>query len=510
MMFTNRFFWPVYGALVLMLASCADGGKYVNALPEDAAAVVAVNLEQMAGKSGADKSTVEAAVGALKSEMRDAEGLIDRIVEDPSESGLELTDKVYFFASPQGGTIGMLARVSSGSKMDRLMEVLQEQRICESLVESDGCTWTVVGGTALAAYTDEAFLLLADTDGGDPKDLQHRASMWLRQKEEGGFAAQFGFGKVKDSAKDVAALVSLALMPRQYMAPLTMGVSADLRLEDVRSFLTLNFEEGMVVLESELMTTDKLTERIWKMQMEATGEVKGNYMDLFPANTGLWMTGNVDGGKLYSLLCENPTIRRQFENSMMPIDFQMIFNSMKGDMVFAMPEPQRSAAFIAYADVTNHDFLRTFEDLKPLLALTGGTMRLVNLSQEEYEFRISDASMMGLGAGAASFWFGVRNGHFYLTNDRSLVDCRVPGLTLRNCEWSGEVKGKRYFVSLNLRMMGEESGMWTSVQGMSPVFFVLRLSDYLVIKSDDGKTVRMEWKMRNREENALKQLVENN
>ena len=72
------------------------------------------------------------------------------------------------------------------------------------------------------------------------------------------------------------------------------------------------------------------------------------------------------------------------------------------------------------------------------------------------------------------------------------------------------MKGKRYFVSLNLRMMGEESGMWTSVQGMSPVFFVLRLSDYLVIKSDDGKTVRMEWKMRNREENALKQLVENN
>ena len=88
-MFTNRFFWPVYGALVLMLASCADGGKYVNALPEDAAAVVAVNLEQMAGKSGADKSTVEAAVGALKSEMRGAEGLIDRIVEDPSESGFD-------------------------------------------------------------------------------------------------------------------------------------------------------------------------------------------------------------------------------------------------------------------------------------------------------------------------------------------------------------------------------------------------------------------------------------
>ena len=35
----------------LCFVSCTDSSKYVNALPDDAAAVVAVNLEQMAAKA---------------------------------------------------------------------------------------------------------------------------------------------------------------------------------------------------------------------------------------------------------------------------------------------------------------------------------------------------------------------------------------------------------------------------------------------------------------------------
>ena len=33
-----------------------------------------------------------------------------------------------------------------------------------------------------------------------------------------------------------------------------------------------------------------------------------------------------------------------------------------------------------YADVTNAEFLKTFEDLRPLLALTGGLIVLDNVS----------------------------------------------------------------------------------------------------------------------------------
>ena len=502
----NCFSLWIAGCL-LLLASCADSGRYVDALPDDASAVMAVNLAQTLDKSGAEDKAAQSVADALKGELPDAGGLIDRIVDDPSESGLELKDKVYVFASSQGSVAGVLARVSDSGKVDRLLEELQKQQLCAEPVESDGCVWTVVGGKALAAYTDGAFLLVAETDGRNPEGLQHRASMWLRQKEGEGFAACPDFAKLKDSGKDLAAILSLDLLPRGYMAPLTMGVSADLRLEDVKSFVTLNFETGKAVLEAEAMVADKLVGELMDRQLEATGPVQGSYLDLFPANTGLWMAGNLDGAKVYSLLCENPTARQQLENSMIPVDFRRIFHSIQGDMVFAMPDPLASPGFIAYADVTDSRFLQTFEELRPLLALTGGTMKLMNVGADEYEFRMADASVLGSGTGALSFWFGVRDGRFYFTNDLSLRDSRVSGLTLRDNKWGKEVKGKRFFMAVNLDAAGEAAGRSGMMRGLPFMGPAARLSDYLTLESADGKSMRMEWVMKDSKENALKQLL---
>lgn len=496
----NRLSWFVAGCmLAFALPSCTDSSEYANALPDDAAAVVSVNLEQMVRKSGADGRTAASLAEALKGEFKGADGLVDRIADDPSESGLDFTDKVYFFASPQGGMTGMLVRVSDSGKLEKLLDVLRGQQICAEPVESDGCTWTTAGW-ALVAYTDAAFMIVADPAGTEPAAMQHRVSMLLRQKCGEGFAADGNFGRLADAGEDVAAVLSLDLLPREYVAPLTMGVSADLKLNDVKCFATLDFGKGKTVLEAESLTTDELMKGLMEKQRKACGPVKGAYLDLFPSGTGLWMTGNVDGGKVFDLLCENPTVRRQFENSMMPIDFRLIFNSIKGDMALAVPDLS-GGAFIAYADVTDSGFLRTFEELKPLLSLTGGTMTLTNRSAEEYEFRMADASVMNLQPGAASFWFGVKDGRFYVTNDHSLIDRRVPGLTLRDCEWGGRVEGKLFYMAVNVPDL---SGM----PGMPRALPFLRLSDYITVETADGKKVRMEMVAKNRDANVLRQLLE--
>ena len=459
----------------LCFVSCTDSSKYVNALPDDAAAVVAVNLEQMAAKSGVDEKTAASFAEALKGEIQGADELVDRIAKDSSESGLDLKDKVYLFASPSGSLAGLLARVSDSGKVGRMLELLKQQQVCEEPVESDGCTWTVAGAS-LVAYTDAAFLIVAEPGRSDARTLQHRVSMLLRQGDGEGFAAGADFGRLKDAAEDVAALLSLDLLPRTYVAPLTMGVSAELNLTNVKCLATLNFEEGKAVLEAEPLIADKLMAEMLEKQRKASGRVEGTYLDLFPANTCVWMTGNMDGGKIFDLLCENPTVRQQFESSMMPVDFKLIFNSIKGDMALAVPNPAESGSFIAYADVTNRDFLQTFEDLKPLLALTGN----------------------------ASFWFGVKDGRFYLTNDRSLVGRRVPGLTLRDCEWGGRVKGKMFYLAVSVKDLAAKTA---SASGMAHVAPVLQLSDYVTVESADGKKVRMEWVMKDRKKNVLRQFT---
>ena len=62
---------------------------------------------------------------------------------------------------------------------------------------------------------------------------------------------------------------------------------------------------------------------------------------------------------------------------------------------------------LLYADVTNKDFLQSFEDLRPLLAMTGGQMQLNATGKDQYEFRMYRQSI----------WFGVKDNLLYISKD---------------------------------------------------------------------------------------------
>ena len=127
----------------------------------------------------------------MKSSLKgSADALVDKLMENPEESGLRLTDRVYFFAASQMEMGGVLVRMADKGKLEDLMAMLQEQKACEAPADGDGCRWTV-GGGGLMAWTDDAFLMLAGN--GNPKDFQHQASMWLRQKE-----GLFGHSRIQE------------------------------------------------------------------------------------------------------------------------------------------------------------------------------------------------------------------------------------------------------------------------------------------------------------------------
>lgn len=236
--------------------------------------------------------------------------------------------------------------------------------------------------------------------------------------------------------------------------------------------------------------------------------MKGTYLDAFPANTFFWMTGNMDGGKVYDLLCENATIRQQFESSIMPIDFKAIFSSIKGDMAIALTNPLQNG-FIAYADVTNSQFLQTFEDLKPLLAMTNGQMQLFNRGANDYEFRMQDGRMMSMRAGVVSFWFGVRNNRLYFTNDANMIDARVSGLSLRDCAWGKNVAGKRCYIGMNFASVAD---MAKQVLGANKQYAsaaaALGCLDYMTIESTDYKSAHLELVTTNKDKNILQTILE--
>lgn len=479
-------------ALMVCLVSCTDSSRYVLALPEDAAWVSAVDVWNVSQKAGLNAEDGRALADNLKtmlgSGLDGSEKLMGRIVENPLETGLDLRDKVYFFISERSVAAGILVRIADKGKLDDLLETFSRQQLCNPTQESGGCEWTVMG-QVLVACSDVALLVMKPLQKNSPEDLQRQAAMLLRQKEGEGFTATSDYRKMAEAAGDMVSVASLELLPSSYLTALTMGMSAELRPEHVKAISFLSLENGKAVMDIQTLVTDKVVSALVDKQLEAGSPVKGTYLDKFSSSTGLWMTVNADGGKVFALLNENPTLRRQFETSMVPIDFDAIFGAVCGDVVLAMPDPLRSDAFIAYADVRNRNFLHTFESLKPLLALTGGQMKLVDKGEDAYEFRAADASVLNVGRGPAAFWFGVKDEHFYITNSEELIDKKVLGWSLRDAEWGSKVAGKRFFAAANLSQV---------MKGM----------DYLTVESADGKNFTVEMVMKDRRTNILQQLLQ--
>ena len=156
--------WISWMVCVLLLVSCKSGDEYESALPQDAAMVVSFNPVSIIEKSGLAGKEGEAKVqrlgDALKSGMQGSEQLVDKIMEDPSESGIDFRKNIYVFVESQSVSAGVLARVSDAGKLESLLESLSKQQICDVLNQDDGYAWTVMGNL-LVAYTSDALLILA-------------------------------------------------------------------------------------------------------------------------------------------------------------------------------------------------------------------------------------------------------------------------------------------------------------------------------------------------------------
>lgn len=495
-------------AIVLLLCSCGKQGNYENALPKDAALVLQADFASMVSKSGLGRAQGKKALGhlgdLLKSGMEGSDDLIDKIMENPEESGLELSEKVYFFAEPQVNHIGLIAKVSDKGKVKDLLEELRRQAICEDTHKGDGCVWAEMGNV-LIAYNSTAFLALADPKGDDASDNLHAAEKLLRQSDGEGFTSTDNYSKMQTETGDLCAFLSLNLLPSSLPSLLSMGVSGEMKLEDIKYVSTLNFVEGKAVLDVKSITTDKVMLDFLENMQKASSGIGGDYLDAFPANTLSWMGGNIDGSALYEIFCGNPLIRQQMENPFMPIDIESIFSAIKGDVALAFTDLS-GQHFIAYADVTNSEFLQTFEDLKPVLAMTGGMMKLINAGENAYELRVPRR----MAGPFARVWFGVSGNRLYVTNDVDLIGARVLGLSLKANPWGKQVAGKSFYFALNANVIHETfSEMLTGEGVTAQLLSILAGLDYLTIESADGINAKAELALKNKKTNFLQYLWQN-
>ena len=487
---------------LMLLASCTPKTEYTHAIPKNASVVMGMELDDMARKAGLGEASGQKVVGKLKSLLKgglqgEAAQLAERIIDNPSESGLSFDDKVYLFATPHTEALAILAKVTNESKLGTLLEVLEKESIATPLREESGCRWTQVGG-ALCAFNNGTFLLLQPSKG-DASGMKGTLLSLMRQKEGEGFASLSEFAKVEAEGNDIASVVNLTAIPYEWTLPLRMGLSGDIRLEDIKYFVSANFEQGKVQVNSESLIQNPKILSFFDAMDKVLQPIGGKYMDFYPGNNLVWMGGNIQGKELYHMLCQNPAIKQALNNPVLPVDVEHIFSSIEGDfaMGYSTLQPR---IFMMYADVTNSDFLQTFEDLRPLLALTGGQVVLENTGKDEYAIRTYEGI----------YWFGVKNNRLYVTNNRSWASeaGRTFGASMSVKPWSADVKNHRLYAALNASALnGHRIPLTENKQVNAAIVALLSQCNYLNVSMTDARHGQAELALKDKNMNLLQMLV---
>lgn len=492
---------------LLFLAACSPKTEYTHALPKDASVVVAMELDEMAQKAGLNGPEGEKIVNKLKGFLKgglqgDAAQLAERIVGQPSESGLSFNDKVYLFATPHAQAFAALAKVADEGKVETLLETLEQESIATPLKEESGCRWTQVGG-ALCAFNNGTFLLLQPSKG-DASTMQGTLHSLMRQKEGEGFASLPEFTKIESEGNDIASIVNLTAIPYELTTTLRMGLSADIRLEDIKYLLTANFEQGRVVVNSESLIQNPQITSFFDAMDKVMQPIQGKLLDCYQGNTMLWAGGHIQGKELYRMLCQNPAIKRVLDNPLLPVDVKYIFSSIEGDFSIGNLS-LLTGEYLLYADVTNSAFLKTFEDLRPLLALTGGQITLETVGKDEYLMRTY----------YGNFWFGVKNNRLYVTNKRTLAEeaGRTYGASLGIKPWAIQAKENRLYASVNLAALGDAWSKYRSLNltGNQQTDLVLKAllgqCEYLNMSMPDWRKGQTELILKDKQTNLLQWVV---
>ena len=489
-------------ACVIFFTACTSKTEYTDAIPKNAAVVMGLELDNMSQKAGLNGEDGKVMVGKLKNLLKgglhgDAAQLAERMIEHPSESGLSLEDKVYVFAMPHAEAWAVLAKVADEGKVETMLKALEKESIATSLRKESECKWTQIG-RILCAFNNGTFLLLQPLKG-DALGMKGTLLSLMRQKEGDGFNALPDFDKVKMDSQDIASIVNLSVMPYEWTTPLRMGVSANLRMEDIKYFLSANFESGRVIVNSESLIQNQQITSFFDVMDKVMQPIEGKYLDYFQGNTMCWVAGNMQGKELYDMLCQNPTIKQMLDNPILPVDVETLFSSVEGDFAIGY-DNLKSGKYLLYADVTNSSFLKMFEELRPLLALTGGQITLDCIELDAYLMRTY----------YGDFWFGVKNNRLYVTNDRTWAEeiGRTYGASLGRKTWANEVKENRVFMSVNLMELGSS---YLPMTGNSTVDGAIQLMrnqcDYLNLSMSDWRHGKAELVLKDKDKNLLQWLV---
>ena len=502
---TRLFYQLCAGLVALVLAgSCSSPAKYTHAIPAESTEIVSIDLQSLAVKAGASDPQNAEALQKLTQTLTsgvsaDAQKALETLLNKPSESGIDFALPVYLFHSSETQQQGFIAAVADADKLKDMLKATQSETQMADVAEKDGYSYCY-NDRSFLAFNATTMLVLPSTDTPDIARMHQQASTLLGQGEEQSASSQGAFRQMLESKGDIRVMMTASSLLQLHKDPMLMAMADSMNLQDIKYVGGLSFEPGQVAVNVSYTSDDPKAQELFEKQLKATRPIQNTFAPYFPQSTLLYFSLGVDGKELYAQLEENPQVKRSLSARNMELLGQLV-SSFENDFTLGLTglDAQGNPTILAYAETNNADLL---DQLYEAGKKQGGN-DLTKLDNGDY--LLTDKGL--------KVYMGMRGKHLIMTNDQTLYNNagKESKPSLLETSFAKEVEGQRFATVINAEAIFALPIVKMATGLLTPKYRAMVTAaeniSYLRMSSE-GKTGLFVLQLKDRETNALKQIVD--
>lgn len=493
------------GLVAIVLAtSCSSPVKYTNAIPAESTEIVSIDLQSLAVKAGASDPQNAEALQKLTQTLTsgvsaDAQKALETLLNKPSESGIDFALPVYLFHSSETQQQGFIAAVADADKLKDMLKATQSETQMADVAEKDGYSYCY-NDRSFLAFNATTMLVLPSTDTPDIARMHQQASTLLGQGEEQSASSQGAFRQMLESKGDIRVMMTASSLLQLHKDPMLMAMADSMNLQDIKYVGGLSFEPGQVAVNVSYTSDDPKAQELFEKQLKATRPIQNTFAPYFPQSTLLYFSLGLDGKELYTHLEENPQVKKSLSAENMELLKQLV-SSFENDFTLGLTglDAQGNPTILAYAETNNADLLdQLYEASKKQ-----GANDLTKLDNGDY--MLTDKGL--------KVYMGMRGKQLIMTNDQTLYNNagKESKPSLLETSFAKEVEGQRFATVINAEAIFALPIVKMATGLLTPKYRAMVTAaeniSYLRMSSE-GKTGLFVLQLKDRETNALKQIVD--
>ncbi|BDD08833.1 hypothetical protein FUAX_12650 [Fulvitalea axinellae] len=330
--------------IVAFLSSCSESPKTLDAIPKEAQLVAVVDGYALTQKGELDKlnelKSVQAASKEIKNESKSASKLVEKVLEDPKTTGIDLRKEVLIYLTsnePSNQFVGITAELFDDGKFKTFIEeALNETKTSDSILQKGPYNIITNGRDYTLTWDGDKLLFLVAQSYKSRNTLLEKADEFMKLSPGDNISANSSFKKFFENKKDLSLWLTGGLLANGREFAHLRKQLGDNFADNSASFF-LNFEKGAIRAQVSVDLTSETKKRFEKFNIGG-GKFDRKLLAYFPETTYGLISTSMNTEAYYDNMMEQPEIKNvePMVSVATGVPLKDIITNFKGNMVLSL------------------------------------------------------------------------------------------------------------------------------------------------------------------------------